>query len=80
MTDADHLPKDTARALGEGEQNLLVTGEPSQVVTVAPSSGGTQTEWLVVRFPFTARVRGWFDAEVAALGRRRATSSGTRPR
>jgi two-component system, sensor histidine kinase and response regulator len=50
-TDADCFPAETARALGEGEESLIATGEPSQIVTVAPSSGGEQTEWLVVRFP-----------------------------
>jgi PAS domain S-box-containing protein len=50
-TDADCFPKETALALGDGEQSLLATGEPSQIVTVAPSSTGVKTEWLVVRFP-----------------------------
>ncbi len=50
-TDAECIPTETARALGEGEHTLIATGLPSSVVTVAPSAEGTEIEWLVVRFP-----------------------------
>lgn len=52
-TSFDWLPEDTARKIHDNDLQVLVTGEPQEIIETVPTEDGSEHSWLVFKFPVT---------------------------
>ena len=53
-SDADWLPPEVARAVGENDRAVLDSGNPAEFIEMVPDPDGSSVEWMVMKFPMIA--------------------------
>jgi len=54
-TDDQWLPAEAARAIMEHDRDVLQSGQPREIIEIAPTPDGVERQWLVFKFPFFNR-------------------------